>query len=110
MEAFVAAIILIGIGIMLRIIKLQAGLFLIAVVIVALAFMSYAGKFARYVPTWLFVAIAVVLGINLLRSVLDDLFGKSVGDGATSGLIGGALETTFRGVGLALRSIFRIKP
>lgn len=110
MEAFVAAIILVGIAVMLRIIRLQAALFLIGVVLVALAFMSSAGKYAHYVPTWLFVAIAVILGINLLRAVFGVIFGKSAADGFTGKLLYGVFAPVLSGIGALLRTVFRIRP
>lgn len=109
METFVAAIILIGIGVMLRIIKLQAALLLIGVVVVALALMSSAGKYAQYVPIWLFVIIAVILGINLLQAVLGVLFGKNAADGFTGKLLYGIFTPIFNAIGALFRTIFRVR-
>ena len=73
---FVAAIVIIGIGTMLRLIKFKAAVLLIAIVAGTLAFLPSAGSYAKYVPTWLLLSIVVILGINLLRGLLRILFGR----------------------------------
>lgn len=106
---FVAAIVIIGIGTMLRLIKLPAAILLIAVVAATLALMPSAGSYAKYVPTWLFWGIVVVLVINLLRGVLGILFGRSAADGMTGNLLHDIFTPLFRMVGGLLRTIFRIR-
>jgi len=106
---FVAAIIIIGIGTMLRLIKLPAALMLIAIVMGTLAFLPSAGSYAEHVPSWLFWAIVVILGINLLRGVLGILFGRSAADGMTGSLLHDIFTPIFRIIGGLLRTIFRIR-
>jgi hypothetical protein len=106
---FVAAIVIIGIGTMLRLIKLPAAILLIAIVLGTLAFLPLAGNYAKYVPTWLFWIIAVVLAINLLRGVLGILFGRSAADGMTGSLLHDLFSPIFRIIGGLLRTVFRIR-
>ncbi|MBI4691207.1 MAG: hypothetical protein HY754_13230 [Nitrospirae bacterium] len=109
MEAFVAAIILVGIAVMFRAIKFSAAVLLIVIVGVAFALMPHAGKYSQYIPTWLFVIVAIILGINLLRFILGILFGRSAADGFTGKLLYGIFTPIFRIIGGLLRTIFRIR-
>lgn len=108
-EAFVAGIILVGIGVMLRIIKLQAALMLTGIIVVVFALLPSTGTYAKHIPTWLFVIVAIVLGINLLRFILGILFGRSAADGFTGKLLYGIFTPIFRIIGGLLRAIFRIR-
>ena len=106
---FVAAIVIIGIGTMFRLIKLPAAILLIAIVAGTLAFLPLAGSYAKYVPSWLFWVIVVILGINLLRGLLGILFGRSAADGMTGTLLYDIFTPIFRFIGGLLRTIFRIR-
>lgn len=108
-EAFVVSIALVGIGIMMRIIRLQAALLLIGIAAVAIALMPHAGKYSQHIPTWLFVIVTIILGINLLRFTLGILFGRSAADGFTGRLLYGIFVPFFVTAGAFLRAIFRVR-
>jgi len=109
MEIFVLAIMLVGIGVIVRGITLRAAFMTIGLVCLGFALWPSAGRFANYIPLWVFWGVVIILGINLLRAVLGALFGRSAADN----FIGNLLSSIFRPV-IALieglvRSILRIR-
>lgn len=109
MDPLVAGILLIGIGFLIRIINMQAALMLVGIIILAIAALPHAGKYAQYVPLWTFVGVVLVMGINILRTVLGILFGQSAADGFTGRLLYAIFTPIFRIVGGLLRRVFRIR-
>jgi hypothetical protein len=108
-EPFVAGIILVGIAVMLRILRLRAAFFIIGIIALAFALTPSAGKYSQHIPTWLFVIIVIILGINLLKSGLGILFGKEAADSFTGKFLYGIFTPIFNAIGAILRTIFRIK-
>jgi len=76
MEVFVAAIMLVGISVIVRIINLQAAFMTIGLICLGFALWPSAGRFTNYIPSWVFWGVVIILGINLLRTVLGALFGR----------------------------------
>lgn len=109
MEPFVAAIILIGIGVIVRVINFQAAAVLFGIIILSIAALPYTGRFAQYVPLWTFVGVALVIGINILRTILGILFGQSAADGFTGRLLYDIFTPIFRIISGLLRRIFRVR-
>lgn len=109
MEPFVAGIILIGIGFLIRVINMQAALMLVGIIILAIAALPHAGRFAQYVPLWTFVGVVLVMGINILRTVLGILFGQSAADGFTGRLLFAIFTPIYNMISGILRTIFRIR-
>jgi len=108
-EVFVASIILIGIAVMLRIVRMQAAFFLIGVIFLAAYLLPLTGAYAGSIPTWLFVIIVVILGISLLRGIVSILFGRDAANNFVGGLLGNILTPLFQAIGRILRGIFRIR-
>ena len=71
--------------------------------------MPQAGKYSQYIPTWLFVIVAIILGINLLKAIVGVLFGRSAADGFTGKLLYGIFTPIFRIICGLLRTIFRVR-
>jgi len=108
-EPFVLAIVIIGIGTMLRVIKLPAAILLITTALTLASIMPRLGNYAQYASAWLFWTIVVIFGISLLRAILSILFGRSAADTVTGRLIYDIFTPIFRIVGGFLRTIFRIR-
>lgn len=109
MEIFVAAISLVGIGVMLRVIKLQAAFMTIGLVCLGAALLPSAGQYAEHVPAWMFWGVVIILGISLLRTILAALFGSSVADSFTGNLLSAVLKPVvalFEGL---VKSVFRMR-
>ena len=108
-EIAVAAIILVGIGVMTRLIQLQTAVVLI--VIVSLAFIFAPAAVVAYseniVPHWVFWGAGVIIGVNLLRGVLSLLFGRSVADSFTAKLLFSIFTPILNIINATLRRIFR---
>ena len=109
MEIFVASIMLIAIGIMFRVIKFQAAFVAVALVCLAAALIPSAGKYANYVPSWVFWGVVIILGINLLRTVLGALFGRRTADYFTGGLLMAILRPVIALFEGLVRAVFRIR-
>jgi hypothetical protein len=76
MEIFIATIMIVGIGVMFRVIRIQAALLLIVLVAIATALWPSAGRFSQNLPTWVFWGVVMVIAINLLKAILSVLFGR----------------------------------
>jgi len=109
MEIFVAAIALVGIGVMFRVIKLQAAFMTIGLVCLGAALLPSAGKFTNYVPSWVFWGVVIIIAISLLRAVLSVLFGKSAADNFTGSLLTSILAPLIRLFEGLVRAVFRIR-
>lgn len=109
MEIFVAAIMLVGIGVMLRIVNLRAAFMTIGLVCLGAALLPSAGRFTNYVPAWVFWGVVIILAINLLRTVLGVLFGRSAADNFTGNLLSAILQPVTRLFEGLIRAIFRIR-
>ena len=109
MDPLAWAIMVIGLGVLVRAIRLQAALMLFVLIILSILSLPYAGRFAQYVPFWVFVGIVLVVGINILRAVLGILFGQSAADGFTGRLLYSIFTPIFRFIGGILRTIFRVR-
>jgi hypothetical protein len=78
-------------------------------IILTIAVLPHAGRLAQYVPLWVFVGICIVIGINIIRTVLGILFGQSTADGFTGRLLNDIFTPIFRIIGGLLRTIFKIR-
>lgn len=108
-EPFAAAIVLIGIGVMIRAIRLQAAVLLIIIAGAAFALTSSFGAYAQYVPSWVFWIVVIVLGINLLSAIFRVLFGRGAAEGFTGNLLFGIFTPILNLLGGLLRTIFRVR-
>lgn len=109
MEVFVVAIMLVGFGVMLRIVTIRAAFMAIGLLCLGFALWPSAGKFANYIPSWVFWGVVMILGINLLRTVLGALFGRSAADNFTGNLLSSVFRpivSLFEGL---IRAVFRIR-
>lgn len=109
MEIFVLTIMLVGIGAMFRILRLQAAFMLIGFVAIAVALMPSAGEYARYLPTWVFCGVIAIIAISLLRAVLGVLFGRRAADSFLGSLLMAIFSSFSRLFGGALRAFFRLR-
>jgi len=62
-----------------------------------------ARKIINYIPAWVFWGVAIILGINLLRTLLGALFGRSAADNFTDNL----LSSIFRPVIALIEGLIR---
>lgn len=109
MEIFVAAIMLVGIGVMFRVLNLRAAFMTIGLVCLGGAMLPNAGRFTDYVPSWVFWGVVIILGINVLRRVLSVLFGRSAADNFTGNLLSAILQPVTRLIEGLIRAVFRIR-
>lgn len=109
MEIFVSAIILVGIGVMFRVLNLRAAFMVIGLVCLGGAMLPNAGRFTDYVPSWVFWGVVIILGINVLRRVLGVLFGRSAADNFTGNLLSAILTPINRILESLMKAIFRIR-
>lgn len=109
MEVFVVAIMLVGFGVMLRIINIRAAFTTIGLVFLGFDLWPSAGRFANYVPSWVFWGVLIILGVNLLRTVLGALFGRSAADSFTGNLLSSVLRPVIALIEGLVRSVFRIR-
>jgi hypothetical protein len=108
-EAAGGAIILVGIGVMTRLIQLRTAVILI--VIVSLAFIFAPVAVVAYseniVPHWVFWGAGVIIGVNLLRGVIYIFFGRNVADAFTARLLFSIFTPILNLINATLRRIFR---
>lgn len=109
MEFFVASIMLIGIGVMLRAIKLKAALIVIGLVVIVAALLPSAGRFSSYIPSWVFWGVVIILGVNLLRTVLGVFFGKGAADNFTGSLLTAILTPVISFFEWLVKAVFRTR-
>lgn len=109
MGILVAAIILIGFGVMLRIIRIQAAFTIIGIMMLLLLLIPYAGGFSKDMPTWMVVVIGIVLGVNLVRIVFGLLFGRNVAEAFTGRLLYAIFAPFLYIIGAFLRLVFGIR-
>lgn len=109
MEILVAAIILIGFGVMLRIIRIQAAFTIIGIMMLLLMIIPYAGGMSKDMPKWMIVAIGIVLGINLIRIIFSLLFGRNVGEAFAGRLLYAIFAPFLYIIGAFLRLISGIR-
>lgn len=109
MEIFVASIMLVGIGVMLRIIRLKAAFMAIGLVCLAAALIPSAGRFTNYIPSWVFWGVIIFLGISLLRVVLGGLFGRGAADNFIGSLLTAILTPVIALFERFVRAVFRIR-
>jgi hypothetical protein len=108
-EAFVAGIILVGIAVMVRIIRLQAALLLIGIILFIAYLLPSFGTGHNNIPLWLFWAVVIVLGINLIRAIFAVLFGRSAADSFTGRFLYGIFSPIIRIIEGLIRVIFRTR-
>lgn len=108
-EIFVSIIVLVGIGVMVRVVRLRAALLIVGAVVLAHHLLPLAGQYAQTLPLWLFVIIVLVLGISLLRGIVSILFGRAAAASFVGGFLNNLLSPIFRGIGGILRTIFRMR-
>lgn len=108
-EAFIVGIVLVGFGVMLRIIKLQGALMIIGLIAVAALILPYTGKYSEGIPSWMFWWIVIIIGINVLRAILGMLFGRPAADSFTGRLLYQIFSPVFRMLEAFFRGIFRVK-
>jgi len=109
MEVFVVAIMLVGIGVIVRVINLRAAFMTIGLVCLGFALWPSAGRFANYIPSWVFWGVVIILGINLLRTVLGSLFGRSAADNFTGNLLSAIFRPLIALMEGLIRVIFRTR-
>lgn len=109
MEIFILTITIIGIGVMFRVLRLQAAFMLIGFVALAFAFMPSAGKYSQYLPTCVLWGVVAIIAISLLRVVLRVLFGRRAADSFIGSLLVGILTSFMRIFEGIVRTLFRFK-
>ncbi|QXE85535.1 hypothetical protein KP003_14235 [Geomonas nitrogeniifigens] len=109
MEIFVLTITLVGIGVMFRVLRLQAAFMLIGFVALAVALMPSAGKYSQYVPTSAFFGVVAIIAISLLRAVLGVLFGRRAADSFTGSILAAIFSSFIRIFTGMVRALFRVR-
>lgn len=109
MEIFVAAIMLVGFGVMLRIVNIRAAFMTIGLVCLGFALWPSAGRFTNYIPSWVFWGVVIILGINLLRGILGALFGRRAADNFTGNLLSSIFRPVIALIEGLVRAVFRMR-
>lgn len=108
-EAFVASIILVGIGVMIRAVRLPAAFMLIGIILLVLVLLPLAGSHMGGVSAAVVFTVIGIIAINILRGIFSVLFGQSAADGFTGKLLFGIFTPILNMISRILRAIFRMR-